>query len=332
MRFAVSCGLGLASYRWLQLTSNVRPQNRSLFWPMSLQTAEVNESLVRALLEDQFPQWAKLPVHPISQGGWDNRTFRIGNELVARLPSAADYEAAVRREQRWLPYLRSCLPLEIPEPVAFGQPGRGFSWVWSIYRWIPGATSASSPPTETGQFAADLAAFLNALHQAPATDGPAPSAENFYRGGDLAVYDREFRQAVAAIAGQVDTASALAVWSAALASRWSGRPVWVHGDFALGNLLVWQGRLVAVIDFGQFCAGDPACDLAIAWTCLRGKDRGTFLSQLTVDSGTKQRGRAWALWKAAIVAAGLTQTNAVEGQVAWQTISEVLADHDQTEA
>lgn len=299
---------------------------------MTFQTAEINEELVRTLIADQFPLWAELPIHPVSQGGWDNRTFLVGNEMVARLPSAAEYEAQVHREQRWLPYLRSYLQLEIPEPLALGQPGCGFLWAWSAYRWIPGATSASSPPSDTSQFAADLAAFLRTLHRAPAEGGPAPGKENFFRGGDLAVYDRQFRSAVASMAGKIDTAAALEVWNTALASSWSKRSVWVHGDLSLGNLLVRQGKLAAVIDFGQLCAGDPACDLAIAWTYFRGEDRAAFLNQVAVETGTRVRGCAWALWKAAILAAGLAQTNAIEGQVAWQTIGEILADHARTEA
>jgi len=299
---------------------------------MAHQTPEVNEPLVRALIAEQFPQWAGLSVKAVSEGGWDNRTFLVGSELLARLPSGADYEPQVHREQRWLPHLRALLPLEIPEPLALGQPGHGFPWVWSVYRWIPGATSSSSPPTDKRQFAVDLAAFLSALHRVPAEDGPAPGEENFFRGGDLVVYDQQFQQAVASTASKVDTAAALAVWKAALASSWSGPPVWVHGDISLGNLLVRQGRLAAVIDFGQLCAGDPACDLAIAWTYFRGEDRNTFLHRLAVDPGTQARGCAWALWKAVIVAAGLAQTNAGEGQVAWQTIDEILASQRRAEA
>ena len=285
---------------------------------------------MRALIADQFPAWAELSVHPVSEGGWDNRTFRVGPDLVARLPSEAVYEAQVHREQRWLPHLRTHPPLEVPEPLALGQPGRGFPWAWSIYRWIPGATLASSHPRDTSELAADLAGFLNALHRAPAEDAPSPSKENFFRSADLAVYDQQLREALDLVARRIDTAAALAVWSTALASRWSERPVWVHGDISLGNLLVRQGRLAAVIDFGQLCAADPACDLAIAWTYFRGMDRSRFLNHVEVDRATRERGRAWALWKAVIVAAGLATTNAIEGRVAWQTIGEVLAEQART--
>jgi aminoglycoside phosphotransferase (APT) family kinase protein len=296
---------------------------------MARQTVTIDSALVHALITDQFPQWAGLPVQPMPEGGWDNRTFRVGDEWVARLPSAAAYEAQVLREQQWLPYLGEHLPLAIPQPVACGKPGCGFPWAWSIYRWIPGVSAASSPPSDKLQFATDLAMFLNALRQAPADSGPVSGQENFYRGGDLSIYNHQFQQAIATFAEPFDASMAVTIWDSARHSSWRQRPVWVHGDVALGNVLMREGRLGAVIDFGQLCVGDPACDLAIAWTYFRGKDRIAFLDSQELDSDTRQRGRAWALWKAAIVVAGLTQTNAVEGKAAKQTIAEVLADYAQ---
>ena len=197
-------------------------------------------------------------------------------------------------------------------------------WRWSIYRWIPGDTVAHLPVTDRIQFAEDLASFLNALYAVPSDGGPEPALDNFHRGGALAVYDSQFRQAIAALARQISGARALALWEAALASGWNEKPVWVHGDVALGNLLIRDGRLAAVIDFGQVCVGDPACDLAIAWTYFRGQDREAFRARLTHAQSAWDRGRAWALWKAAIVAAGLCETNAVEGQAARQTLDEIL--------
>ncbi len=258
------------------------------------------------------------------RSGWDNRTFFVGTDKVARLPSASAYEAQVNRGQRWLPYLRPRLPLDVPLPLALGQPGEGYPWKWSIYGWIDGDTAATTAAIDATRFAQDLAAFMNAMHAVPGDGGPEPGQENFYRGGDLAVYDAQLRRAVGALGDQIDGPAAIATWEAALSSRWSGRPVWVHGDVALGNLLLRNGRLAAVIDFGQVCVGDPACDLAIAWTFFRGRDRETFRQRLTVAQEAWQRGRAWALWKAAIVAAGTSQTNAVEAQAAWATLSEVL--------
>ena len=298
---------------------------------MASQSIQITETLVRGLIAAQFPQWAELPVRLTPQSGWDNRCFLLGETMVARLPSAQGYEAQIHREQRWLPYLRTHIPVEIPEPLALGQPGRGYPWSWSIYRWIEGDTAATSPPSDVGKFAEDLALVLNAIHEAPAESGPAPGPENFHRGGELKVYDAQARQAIAALSGRIG-AGALAAWEAGLASRWSQAPVWVHGDIALGNILVRSGRLAALIDFGQVCIGDPACDLAIAWTYLRAQHRQTFRNRLKIDTATWQRGRAWALWKAAIVAAGIVDTNAPEGKVSRLTIDEILSDYARTEA
>ncbi len=289
-------------------------------------TPQIDESLVQALVSDQFSHWANLPVHPVARSGWDNRSFRLGEDLVARLPSAQCYEPQVHLEQRWLPYLRSHLPLAIPEPVALGQPGNGYPWAWSVYKWIPGDGAADRTPTDTRQFVGDLSHFLTALHAVPADAGPTPGAHNFYRGDSLKVYDEQFRQAIEILGRQIDARAALQVWELATTSDWRQPPVWVHGDISLGNLIVYKGRLAAVIDFGQVCVGDPACDLAIAWTYLRGEHRQEFQARLALDPSTWCRGRGWALWKAAIIAAKLTDTNAVEGQTCWRTIEEVLTD------
>ncbi len=291
---------------------------------MSPQAPLINETLVKALIADQFPQWAQLPVHPVPQSGWDNRCFVLGESMLARLPSAQAYAAQVHREQRWLPHLRAFIPIEIPEPLALGRPGHGYPWSWSIYRWIEGDTAAHAPPSDPATFAKDLARALRALHAAPTESGPAPGDDNFHRGGALSVYNEQARQAFTALRGRIDEAQALAVWEAGLASHWNQAPVWVHGDISLGNLIVRNGKLAAMIDFGQFCIGDPACDLAIAWTFLRAQHRQTFRAHLAIDPATWQRGRAWALWKAAIVAAGIVETNAHEGKLSQLTIDEIL--------
>ena len=288
---------------------------------------QIDESLVRSLVNDQFPHWAHLPVRPMARSGWDNRSFRMGDNLTVRLPSAQCYEAQVHREQQWLPYLRSHLPLAIPEPVALGQPGHGYAWAWSVYKWIPGESANDRSPTDVSQFVEHLSHFLTALHAVPADAGPVPGAHNFHRGDSLKVYDEQFRAAIATLLAQIDTAAALQVWESATATHWKQPPVWVHGDIALGNLILSEGRLAAVIDFGQLCIGDPACDLAIAWTYLRGGHREDFRARLALDASTWCRGRGWALWKAAIIAARLAETNAIEGQTCWQTMEEILVDY-----
>lgn len=265
---------------------------------------KVDETTVAALVADQFPQWASLPVTRVRPGGWDNRTFRLGADLLVRMPAADHYIAQVEKEQMWLPRLAPALPLPIPAPVAVGAPGHGYPFPWSICAWIAGETVAAAERLDHALLAEDLAGFLLALHAIDASDGPAAGPHNFHRGGDLAVYDGQTRAAVKTLGDQIDGAAALALWDAALATRWDRPPVWIHGDVAPGNLLVRDGRLAAVIDFGTCGVGDPACDLAFAWTYLDDGGRQVFRERLGLDEACWLRGQAWALWKALIVVGG----------------------------
>lgn len=284
----------------------------------------INTALVQRLIATQFPQWATLLVKPVAVGGWDNRTFHLGEDMLVRLPSAACYAAKVEKEQKWLPRLAPFLPLPIPEPLAMGRPGEEYLWQWSIYRWIEGETAAASPILEMCEFASTLAHFLTALQHIDPREGPPAGAHNFYRGGSLSIYDRETRRAIAILKDKIDGHAATLVWEEALATSWQRAPVWVHGDISPGNLLVRDGKLSAVIDFGGLAVGDPACDLAIAWTFFRDKSREVFRKTLALDARTWARGKAWALWKALIVAAGLCETNSVEAVSAWKALREIL--------
>ena len=287
----------------------------------------IDAALVRRLIDSQFPQWKHLEVKPVVHGGWDNRTFHLGEQLLVRMPSAAQYAAKVEIEHRWLPILAPLLPLQIPVPLEIGQPGNGYPWKWSVYRWLDGEVTATAQINNLNDFAKSLAQFLIALHKIDPTNGPVPGVHNFYRGGSLKVYDGQTRQAITALKGKIDTDAATAVWEAALATSWNGSPVWIHGDISLGNLLVQNGHLSAVIDFGGLAIGDPACDLAIAWTFFKDESREVFRSMLDLDEGTWARGRGWTLWKSLIIAAGISKTNAIEGTQCWRIIDEVIMDH-----
>ncbi|HVI32826.1 aminoglycoside phosphotransferase family protein [Phenylobacterium sp.] len=286
----------------------------------------IDASLVRRLVAAQFPQWADLPVKPVANGGWDNRTFHLGEALSVRLPAARRYAAAIEKEQLWLPRLAPHLPLPIPEPIALGRPGEGCDWPWSVCRWLPGETAEEAAPTDLVRFAEDLADFLLALQSADAGGGPPAGQHSFHRGGDLAVYDAETREALGKLEGEVDTRRARALWDAALASAWDHPPVWVHGDVAPSNLLVEGGRLSAVIDFGQLCVGDPACDYGIAWTFLDADARAAFGARLAPDPGTWARAKGWTVWKALIVVAGLPGSNFRQLALWRRALGEVLAD------
>ena len=289
----------------------------------------IDAELVSRLVTEQFPQWAGLPVRPVPLGGWDNRTFHLGESMLVHMPSAAGYAGQVAKEHKWLPKLAPSLPLPIPTPLAMGEPADGFPWKWSIYGWIDGDTAAAAPEriVDVRNFATSLAQFLVALQRIDSSGGPVPGSHNFYRGGSLRTYDAETRESIVALGSKVDTAAVAEVWETALGTDWQGPPVWLHGDVSPGNLLVQDGRLSAVIDFGMLAVGDPACDLSIAWTLFDRESREAFRSVIALDAGTWARGRAWTLWKALIVAAGLTETNAVEAAKPWRVIEEVVEDH-----
>jgi aminoglycoside phosphotransferase (APT) family kinase protein len=289
---------------------------------------QVDVSLVGRLVSTQFPQWADLPIRPVKHDGWDNWTFHLGEEMIVRLPSAAGYALQVEKEQRWLPRLAPLLPLPIPVPLAMGKPDDHYPWHWSVYRWLDGEIATIERIADLRQFATTLAHFLVALQRADATGGPPPGQHNFWRGGPLTVYDGETRQALKTLEGTIDTDAAEAVWEAALAATWRGSPVWFHGDVAYGNLLVKNGQLCAVVDFGTSGVGDPACDLSIAWTLFEGESRDVFRAALPLDDATWARGRGWTLWKALITLADLADTNSREAITSRRVIDEVLADHE----
>lgn len=247
--------------------------------------------------------------------------------MSVRLPSAEGYKEQVAKEQHWLPRLAPFLPLPIPTPLALGVPAEGYPWHWSVYRWLDGQNATPERIADLPRFAETLAHFLLALQRIDSTGGPPPGPHNCYRGGPLTVYDRETRDAIAALDGQVDAAAATAVWETALAATWHGPPVWVHGDVAAGNLLVRQGRLNAVIDFGCSGVGDPACDVVMAWTFFTGESRRAFRAALPLDDATWTRGRGWALWKALITLVESEHTNPPVAAEAQRVIHAVLADH-----
>lgn len=289
---------------------------------------DVSTETVARLIAEQFAHWADLPVRPVRHSGWDNRSFRLGDTMLVRLPSAAGYVAQVEKEQRWLPYLAKRLPLPIPEPLAKGKPSQDYPWPWSIYRWLDGDPLAPQlPETNLKLLAQNVAAFLQALHAIVASNGPPAGAHNFHRGGSLLVYDAEARAAIESVSDEVDAELARTIWDAALASRWRGEPVWVHGDIAEGNLLMQDGRLCAVIDFGSSGVGDPASDLILAWNVLDAESRAVFRQALSLDSATFQRGRGWALWKALIVLAAERGRDERLSEWSRRTIREVMADH-----
>jgi aminoglycoside phosphotransferase (APT) family kinase protein len=259
------------------------------WWPPA--EIDVDESLVRRLLEAQHPDLARLPVRPAAEG-WDNSSWRLGDDLLVRLPRRAMSAPLADKEHRWLRRMADGLPLPTPIPVRTGRPGPGFPWSWSIVPWLEGTSGDRAALTDPEGAAVALGLFLAALHR----DAPPDAPTNPYRGGALEGRTVAFEERLGSLAEAVDGATARRVWQLALAAAgFAGPPRWLHGDLHPANVLVKDGTVVAVIDFGDLCAGDPATDLAGGWMLLPEPAYDGFLAAYgPVDEATLLRSYGWA--------------------------------------
>jgi aminoglycoside phosphotransferase (APT) family kinase protein len=287
----------------------------------------INTALVKKLIKEQFPHWENENISPVEKSGWDNRTFHLGENLLVRLPSADHYISQVEKEQKWLPKLAEELALSIPKPVAQGVPSERFPRPWSVYEWIEGETLPQHNPENLNSIAYDLATFLNSLDLVNTKNAPLAGKHNFYRGCSLKFYENDVLKALSILGNQVDATVILELWEKATTHEWTQAPVWVHGDMSIGNFLVRDGKLTAIIDFGSSAVGDPACDLVIAWTLFKGKSREIFKETRKADKHTWNRGRGWALWKALIVWSGLDSNQADRDKVE-VIVRDIINDYD----
>jgi aminoglycoside phosphotransferase (APT) family kinase protein len=289
---------------------------------MHADEVDIDASLVRRLLAAQFPHWADLPIEPVPSAGTVNALYRLGDHMVVRLPRVERWARSLETEYEWLPKLAPHLPLAIPEPLEIGDPGEGYEWRWCVYRWLNGDTWTTGGVRDLCEAAEDLARFIIALRRIDTAGAPRRPA-----GYETLARHAYVRPAIAAARGLIDTDAADAAWDTALAlPAWDGPPVWVHGDLSRpGNLLVEEGRLTAVIDFGGAGLGDPARELMAAWTHFSGESRHVFRRALAVDDATWARGRAWTLTRVMNVAY-YVETNPVIVAEAQHAIAEVLAD------
>lgn len=255
---------------------------------------DIDVALVRRLIAAQFPHWAELPLEPVASDGTVNALYRLGAGHVVRLPLRRQGERSLSRERQWLPRLAPELPLAVPVPVASGAPGEGYPCEWSVYRWLEGEPWRSEGVADPCRAARDLARFVIALRRVDASDGPRNPRGD--RGSPLASREEWVQNAIAALDGEIDARAACALWQAAReAPPWDGAPLWFHGDLRGANLLVADGRLSAVIDFGIAAVGDPACDQAAAWMLFSGESRSVFRRELAGDVASWARARGWAL-------------------------------------
>jgi aminoglycoside phosphotransferase (APT) family kinase protein len=292
---------------------------------------ELSADLVRRLLADQHPDLARLPVEFLANG-WDNELYRVGDELVARLPRRALGAQIIKNEQRWLPGLAPGLPLPIPYPVRTGVPGCGYPYSWSVVPYLPGVPAAQAAWFDPAAAAVAVGGFLGALHVPAPADAPA----NPVRGVPLAQRAGTFAANLTLLGGQagpdhIDRDAVLAGWEAALAAPgYGGPPVWLHGDLHPGNILVDSGQVSGVIDFGDITAGDPAGDLSVAWMLLPPGCHAGFWSAYQAAGGQagdalRVRARGWAL-TLAIVFLAHSEDNPVLRDVGRRTLRAVLED------
>lgn len=287
---------------------------------------DITAGLIRELLGRQFPAFAGRRIELLAFG-WDNALFRLGDDLIVRLPRRAAAVPLMESEQRWLPVLAPRLPLPVPVPLGCGVADEIFPWPWSICRFHPGRSvlglmDAGDQLDDPVACAARLGAFFAALHRPAPADAP----PNPYRGVPLADRDERMRDHLDQLDGVIDGDAVLRIWTRCLdLPVWDGPALWVHGDPHPGNAVAHDGRISAVVDFGDITAGDPASDVAAGWLFFERNARAAFRRAVGVDDATWARGRGWALCLGVAMVAN-SADNAPYHRLGIRTIEAVLAD------
>lgn len=287
-------------------------------------TIHIDEQLVRSLIRQQFPKFSDLPIHAVAKQGWDNRTFRLGGDLAVRMPSEESYAPAVNKEVTALATLEPHLSVAVPKVFALGQPSDAYPLPWSIRHWLGGETLEDAPPNNKIAFATQLATVLIELRSAPPAAALAAGEHSFYRGCHPRIYENEVVKSLEILKQNIDSAQSMRIWQAAIKGDWCHEPVWFHGDIAVGNILMQNSEISALIDFGTCGVGDPACDYAVAWTYFNAVERAHFKHTLQVDDDTWQRAKAWALWKSLATLAGLSSPD--QNGVQAHALQEILRE------
>ncbi len=280
----------------------------------------IDECLVRSLLKDQRPEWVDLPLNPIKSSGTDHALFRLGNEYVVRLPRLDGASENINKEYQWVPKLANLLTTPLSTPLFKGKPNEHYPSPWIITQWLDGHNPKFEQLNEYQQLAKDLAYFLNDLHSIRLDQGPCSR-----RGVPLRHLNDETQNAIDKLEEDIDVQAIHALWKElSNIPSFDQNPVWVHGDFLPGNILVQHNRLKAVIDFSDVGIGDPACDLVIAWGLLKPHSRKIFREHLDqIDDNTWERGRGWALSIALIMLPYYKHSNPTLARLAKQMIENV---------
>jgi aminoglycoside phosphotransferase (APT) family kinase protein len=272
-------------------------------------------------LTQQFPHLAENPITVVRSTGTVNALYRIDHDLYVRLPRVGTWAESIEREWTWLPRLAPYISLKIPKPFALGKPTHWYPYPWAIYHWIDGFSYQDDLISDERQVAYDLVNFILELRSADMEGAP--------RGGrpPLIELDAATRSAIESSRGVIDTQAVSAAWALSLESPpWDGKPVWMHGDLLRSNLLVEDGRLSAVIDFGGVGIGDTAADVIPAWSVFNKVGRETFRQLLAVDDHTWRRARGYALHQALMIIPYYPKTNPEFVSMAKRTVDEILTE------
>ena len=286
---------------------------------------DINADLVGSLVADQFPLLSSLPVTEFESTGTVNAIYRLGEELYVRLPRVERWARGVQKELRWLPALAPGLTLRIPEPVGEGTPTADYPFTWAIFRWIEGQTYRPGRIDDERQMAADLAQFVSELRSVklPPLDDQTPYGGRL----PLAEQDEATRDWIAQAGDLIDGQAVTAVWEDALKGpAWDGTYSWIHSDLVPPNLLVRDGRLQAVLDFGAAGLGDPATDLNPAWSIFNAESRGVFRGLVDADDDTWRRGRGIAVSQAVGLVPYYAVTNPALSALGKRMLREILVD------
>lgn len=266
---------------------------------MMLDDIVLEDSAIRRLLSQVTPQWADLPIRRLVSSGTDNAIYRLGEELLLRLPRREAAANLISKELDWLPRFAE-LPLEVPRLRFRGSFDFGLKGDFGIFNWMEGDIASPRNIADPLAAALALANFLNGLHLVETEGAPPAGESNHRRGVTLEALSSVTLPAIDILADEIDADAAIRLWKRACATVHRGPPVWLHGDIKADNLIARGGLLTGVIDWGLCAVGDPAADYAAAWTWVDPSAREAFRDACGIGDADWLRAEGWALYAAVI--------------------------------
>lgn len=271
-----------------------------------------DERLVGSLVEAQGAKWRGQKVQPLAASGADNAMFRLGDKWAVRLPRRPEVVQMLETEATWLPRLAD-LPLEVPVPRLLGAPTQQFNWPFTIVDWIDGVEAEETEVSDMAEAVQTLATFLKALWKKSTRDAPLAGEANNYRGVNLKEVTQQVLTCFSKMDDEIEPESAREAWLSALDASPVRKPRWLHGDLRASNMIVRDGELVGVVDWGRAAVGDPAADVAVAWRWVPEWEMSNFQEALGASDDLWRRARGWALYDAVVTLAHYKEQQGFEG-------------------